>query len=119
MNATASTRNQFISVLNRIAQSSENPETLTADLRAALLAFASETPDNLACAEKIEVGVVGESTGTKLIGQDRLMSDIAHHLEGVPMPAALKEALPDMSESDWDAYTRFMTLVCCLLEQDS
>lgn len=119
MNATASTRNQFISALTRVAQSGENPKSLTAELRMALLAFASETPDNLACAEKIEVGVAGEATGIKLVGQDRLMSDIAYHVEDLPMPAAVKEALPDMSESDWDSYTRFMTLVCCLLEKDS
>jgi len=59
-------RTQLLEALNRIAEGRDNAETLTKNLRKALLDFASETPDNVNCTERTEVGSVGTGVGLKL-----------------------------------------------------
>ena len=50
------------------------------------------------------------------LGADKVpMAEIACALEDLPMPAELKNRFPDLSEADWDAYTRFCTLILSAL----
>ena len=109
------TREQFLAALNAIAGGQATPEQLTRKLRQALLDFGSETPDNLNCAHRVEVGRVGAETGPKIIGHDALFSDIAHALESEAMPSAIKKQFPDIAEKDWDAFSRITTLIYILL----
>jgi len=115
MSDVAIARERFLEVLASIAAGSNSPDALTDKLRAALLDFASETPDNCSAAERLEVGLVGSTVGPKLAGPSLLLSDIAHAVEDLPLPGALKESFPDISERDWDAFTRLTTLVYTLL----
>jgi hypothetical protein len=119
MSAVPVTRTKFLQALSRIAKGRDNADDPTTKLRRALLDFASETPDNLNCAERIEVGTLGAETGLALHGRGVLLSDIAHALENAPMPDALKDALPDISAKDWDAFTRLTTLIYSALTQNS
>ena len=113
------TRKQFLEALNEIAASQTTAQELTRKLRRALLDFGSETPDNLNCANRVEVDRVESKTGPKICGQDALFRDIAHALEDEPLPEALKEHFPEISEKDWDAFTRMTTLIYILLSPDA
>ena len=113
------TRKQFLQALSGIADGRTNAEELTKNLRLALLQFGSETPDNLSCAEQIEVSTVGSETGLKLPSQELLFSDIAHVVESEPMPEALKTAFPGITDEDWDAFGRLTTLIYILLSRDA
>lgn len=75
-------------------------------------------PDNLNCTGRVEVGPVGSEIGLKIRGRDVLFSDIAHALESEPLPKALKDAFPDISEGDWDAFARMTTLIHSLLTSE-
>jgi hypothetical protein len=113
------TRKQFLQALSGIADGRTNAEELTKNLRLALLQFGSETPDNLSCAEQIEVSTVGSETGLKLRSRELLFSDIAHVVESEPMPEALKTAFPGITDEDWDAFGRLTTLIYILLSRDA
>ena len=105
--------------LRSISEGSSGTEELTANLRAALLDFGSETPDNLDCTKRIEVGAVETETGMyiglKFRGRRELLCDVAHMVEDGPMPESLKSACPDLTESDWKAFSRLTTLIYILL----
>ena len=118
MSDAPSARTRFLEALTGIDEGRTNAEELTKNLRVALLEFGSETPDNLSCAEQIEVGTVGSETGLKLLGREVLLSEIAHVIEGEPMPEAIKAAFPGISEVDWAAFGRLTTLIYILLSRD-
>ncbi|MEE9590665.1 MAG: hypothetical protein V3V97_21890 [Hyphomicrobiaceae bacterium] len=100
MSAVPVTRTKFLQALSGIAKGRDNADDPTTKLRRALLDFASETPDNLNCAERIEVSTLGAETGLALHGRGVLLSDIAHALENAPMPDALNSPLTKSCESD-------------------
>ncbi len=112
-------RAQLLEALNELARGRASAGKLTRKLRTALIGFASETPDNLACAERIEVGIVDPDIGLKVRGQPRLFSEMAHAIEGGPMPKRLEGALPNITKAEWDAFTRMTTLLYVLLEHRS
>lgn len=112
------TRTRFLEALTGIAEGHTKADELTTNLRVALLQFGSETPDNLSCAGQIEVGIVGTETGLKLRDRKLLFSDIAHVVEGEPMPEALKTAFPGITQVEWDAFGRMTTLIYILLSRD-
>ena len=113
------TRTQLLDALMKITDSHTSDEELTTGLHAAVLAFGSETPDNLNCVKRIEVGRVGDKTGLKVHGPEVLFADMAHVIEDEPMPEALKAAFPDITEHDWEAFTRLTTLIYILLSRTS
>ncbi len=53
MSPNPHTRGLLWRALNEVAGGGDDAEALTAHFREALLAFGSETPDNLNCAERI------------------------------------------------------------------
>ena len=108
---------QFLGALSRLSKKNENAADLTRSLRKALLDFASETPDNINCAERIEVGDVDDDTGLKIVGRAALFSEIAHAIEDEPMPDSLKIAYPDLTAKEWDAFTRMTTLLYLLFSR--
>ena len=112
------TRKRFLEALTGISEGQTGAEELTKKLREALLEFGSETPDNLSCAEQIEVGPVGERTGLKLRSRDLPFYDIANVVEGDTMPEVLKTAFPDITQDEWDAFGRVTTLIYILLSRD-
>ncbi len=117
MSDVAVARERFLQSLNRIAAGGGSAEELTVDLRAALLDFASETPDNRNAADRLEVGSVGATVGPKLAGRSMLLSDVAHAVEDLPVPGELKQSFPDLSEEDWEAFTRLTTLLYTVLSR--
>ncbi len=119
MSDVSVTRTQFLEALSGIVEGRESPADLTSKLRRTLLDFASETPDNLNCAEQVAVSTVGAETGPALDGRGVLLSDIAHALENEPMPDRLKDAFPNTTAKDWDAFTRLTTLIYSALNREA
>lgn len=119
MSDAPATQAKFLEALSAIVASECSTTELTGNLRAALLDYASETPDNRDAAARVEVGLVGSTIGPKLVGQTLLLSGVAHALEEVDLPRALKQSLPTLSEKDWEAFTRLTTLIYTLLERQS
>lgn len=115
MKNNQSTQQHLLSVLSKTATGPLDPKALTFELRAVLLAYASETPDNVDCAKRVGVEKIGAKTGLALSEQKLLLEDIAHRVEDNPMPENLKEAYPHISEEDWSAFTRMTTLIYLLL----
>ena len=111
------TRAQFQEALRRIQDGHDSPADLTARLRQAILDFASETPDNVNCTERIEVGGANAHFGLKVRGRDILFSEIAHALEEAGIPDTVRRAHPALTEADWDAFKRMTTLLYVLLER--
>lgn len=111
MSNNPATRAQFLQALTSIQAGRADLAILTADLRQALLAFASETPDNVACASQIEVGTVAHELGIKFRNHNTLFCDIAHAAEELPLPEAMKSQFPKLTNADWQAFTRMTTLL--------
>jgi len=109
------THELFWRALNAIASGGDDAKALTARLREALLAFGSETPSNLNCAARIEIGVSAGEVGPLLGGHP--LADIAHALEDQPLPDGLRAAFPDLTDRDWDAFGRFTTLLYIALSR--
>lgn len=107
----------FAQAWSQIAVSTADDASRSEEFRARLLDFASETPDNLNCAGRIRFGDVGRVSGLKLGGAHVLLSELAHELEDLPRPESVKEAFPDLSEADWDAFTRLTTLLYASIER--
>jgi hypothetical protein len=98
----------------------------TAEIRQALLAFGSQTPENRACAEQIDFGPsVGRragperKVGLRIAGSNLLVSDILYETEDAGMPKAVRAACPDLTEDAWAAAMRLVMLILLSLECDS
>ena len=110
--------------LCRIPQTSsllEQCPALTEQLRCNLLLHGSSTDDNLACVEQLDVGVVREDWGTTAVGirigsLNRLVSNVLWHAEGCPVPDRLREAIPKITQEQWDVCLRLVTLLLTTFE---
>jgi hypothetical protein len=98
-------------------------EAATASIRRALVAFGSETPDNLACAAQVDFGASAgrgygpeRTIGLRLAGANVLVSDIMHSAEGSAIPASVRSAFPELTQEAWDAVGRLVTLILLSLE---
>lgn len=105
----------------------ENPETaparLGANVRAALLAFGSKTPDNLAAAGQLDVlaehGPTGRTVGLCLKDSQVLLSEVVWLASGCPIPEQVATGLPELVQAEWDAVLLVAKLVLVALESAS
>jgi len=101
---------------------------LAIERSAARLMFASAGEDNLACVEELSIGRVvdkmdegspyqGPAWGLRLTESDEIgISKLLWTAEGSPIPDAVREAFPAVTQSQWDAVFRLMMLICMVLE---
>lgn len=90
-------------------------EVLTRDLREALLAFGSETPDNLAAMAETLVSIQGRHLGPATRIWGRLFADHAHAIEDHPMSEPLRRDFPKVSDAEWEVFARVTTLIHAML----
>jgi hypothetical protein len=55
-------------------------------------------------------------TGLKIKGKDILLREIAHAIESLDMPARIREDLPDLTDAEWAAASRMITMIMLSLE---
>lgn len=104
------------------------PSSRTEALRRALLDYGSETEDNLAAAQRLALevdttphdaspaGVPGlaglaAAVGSGADGARVQVADVLNAAEGCPVPEQVAEALPELTQEDWDAVLRLATLL--------
>ena len=94
-----------------LSDNSTELDTHTRNLRQALLAIGSETPDNLQCVADLDFGPIEDGAGLRLSKLELPISDLAYELENLPLPAELKSRFPGLEERDWEAFGRLVTLL--------
>jgi hypothetical protein len=121
-------KHEFIEFLLNTARCKLDKDALlktTEILQERLLDFGSHTPDNLACAQDIELRTritdLGppESQSVAIKNSPYSIADILHSAEGCPTPKQVEEYCPDLTQEQWDNALRFTTLVLLSLQWDS
>lgn len=84
-----------------------------------LLLHGSHTEDNLDAISRIEFAPQKHDQITdfyfRLKSDQTELAEIANHLEGEPIPDYIQAAYPHLSQEDWDATFRYITLLLTLL----
>jgi hypothetical protein len=92
-----------------------------------VLLVGSETPDNLNCYSHIEYGIVPNEKdnadpqdkatyGLKIRGKDISIADIMNVIEDIDIPAEVATAFPTITEHEWNAVTRIITMILLSVE---
>lgn len=94
---------------------------LTAKLSHTLLNFASHSEDNLSCVNELDIGEFSQvdgtvSAGVKVHAIGRMVSNVLWHAEGCSVPEQVTEAIPELTQPQWDACLRFVTLMLSAFE---
>lgn len=115
------TKGKFRDALFSIATSSGDDESLTAQLRRALLEFGSETDDNVDATSRVEVGPFAASAhlkyrGIRLTRTQIALSAVVNSAEGCSVPRQVRGFFPDLQQKEWDAVLRVACLVLLSLE---
>ena len=103
----------------------ESLEMDSQELLKAILALGSATDDNVNCINHVEYGMISglpfessESYGLKLKGKNLLLSDVMNVVENLEeVPGEVKESFPDLTNDEWGAVTRMVTIVLVALER--
>ena len=92
------------------------------EFREKFLALTSETEENVNCLKHLEYGKLTDSeaervtSGVKIKGKDILISEIMNAMEDIEyVPEPVKEYYPDLTNEEWQAATRFVTVMLLLI----
>lgn len=112
----------FCRALAAIAECSElHQDELAAQLRTALLDFASETPDNLEAAQHVAVSHAGEPEYAARMCLSRSGYSLAQVLlsvDGSPVPDAVLDAFPDLNQDEWNTLIQATGLTLLAFEAE-
>ncbi len=116
-------REQFCQALAAISERADlHQDELTAQLRTALLNFASETPDNKDAAQRIAVLYTGEPRqGPRLcLSRSGLaLAKVVLSAGGCPVPSCVLEEFPDLTQDEWNAVIHATGLTLMAFEAES
>ncbi|NJP05497.1 MAG: hypothetical protein HC837_07690 [Chloroflexaceae bacterium] len=97
--------------------------SLSREIMQLFLENVSKTPANLNCYSHIEFGMVeyghigpDRVYGLKIKGKKVLLSEVMHVLETLPLPAEVRNRIPGITASEWEAVIRMVTEVLASLE---
>ncbi|MEU8917001.1 hypothetical protein [Streptomyces nigrescens] len=100
-------RERFCQALAAISERPDlHQDELTAQLRTALLNFASETPDNKDAAQRIAVLHTGEPRQAPRLCLSRsglAFAKVVLSAGGCPVPSCVLEEFPDLTQDEWNA----------------
>ena len=108
-------KKNLLDSLNNIAEKKSSSDDLLKQFSTCFLDYASETPDNLACIEQLKI-IEGDAASGLGLKNGELISDIIHSAEGCEIPEQVKMAYPKLSQDQWDAALRVMTILITLFE---
>jgi hypothetical protein len=87
-----------------------------------LLRFGSETPDNLNCAEQVTIATYAnrytkrQQLGMALKRLGIPLSTLMNHIEDLALPESIQQEFPELTEAEWEAATRAITLTLLACE---
>ncbi|WP_328687442.1 hypothetical protein OG879_10675 [Streptomyces caniferus] len=115
-------RERFCRALAAISKRPDlHQDELTAQLRTALLNFASETPDNMEAAQRIAVLHTGEpQQGPRLcLSRSGLaFANVVMSAGGCPVPSCVLEEFPDLTQDEWNAVIHVTGLTLMAFEAE-
>lgn len=91
-------------------------------VRDAILEFGADTEENLNCADHVTYGAYYSEfmdatfSGLQLKSNPILLSTLSHISEGGAIPDGIKAELPFVTQAEWKAFTRLITLMLTGLE---
>jgi hypothetical protein len=90
-------------------------------LMRSFLDFGSETEDNLHCTAHVDYGSVEDAlsnlhVGLRLKDQAILLSDLMNVVESLPLPELVQADFPSLTEEEWSAGLRMITMVLIAFE---
>jgi hypothetical protein len=128
-NAKAFDQDRFFAILRAIAGAkpgTADPVELTARLRDELLRLGSRGDDNVRATDLLEVGPVDvlgspekQRLGLRLRGSKTALADLFWSVEEEPVPRAVREANPAITEFEWQAAARALVLLLSALESQA
>src|SRR5689334_17650009 len=90
---------------------SDVAERLLQDLRAALLAFGSETDDNRHAVDNLKLIARRGTLAIGVAGADAALADIVNAMEDLPLPDEMRARITGFDQSAWEAFLRLVTLI--------
>lgn len=115
-------RERFCQALAAISERPDlHQDELTAQLRTALLNFASETPDNRDAAQRIAVLHTGEPRqGPRLcLSRSGLaFAEVVLSAGGCPVPSCVLEEFPDLTQDEWNSVIHVTGLTLMAFEAE-
>jgi len=90
---------------------SDVAERLLEGLRAALLAFGSETDDNRHAVENLRLVARRGTVAIGVVGVDTALVDILNVMEDLPLPVEVRTRIRGLNQSAWEASLRLTTLI--------
>lgn len=109
-------------VLLKLVATSHAEESLSRELKEAIVRTGSGTEANTACADRIDIGIVAGSGGdsiscAKVKGTDFSVKDLVFELEEIEVPTEIRERLGGVTQDQWEAAVRFVGLLLIELER--
>jgi hypothetical protein len=92
-------------------------------LMRSFLDFGSETEDNLNCAAHVDYGSAEDALsnlhiGLRLKEKVILLSELMNMVESLPLPELVQADFPSLTEVEWSAALRMITMVLIALEHE-
>ncbi len=117
-------RHQLISLLGGPREhTAKGWEKLVRSWKKAFLALGSETPDNLDCTKRVDYGQLSPKfhqtkglQGLRIRGTRIPFATIASSVEGIEIPKVIADEFPDVTQAQWDAFLRVVTMIFIALE---
>lgn len=111
MATNKSAEEMMLNALEELLNADPPASQLLVKFQNAFLALGSETPDNLEAVEQFNLIKNGDRVGIGVRGGQCLLTDIAWSMEDIELPSIIAERFPDLTEQDWEAYQRFITVL--------
>ncbi len=115
MTANRNTQAMFLDALSKLDVSDLNNSGLLSNFRSAFLALGSETPDNVQAVMQFNVIQNDNAVGIGVCDGQYLLEDIAWAMEDIGIPPTIAERFPDLTQRDWEAYGRAVTILLSLM----
>ncbi len=113
-----------IELLHPLLVNDSSLEKTQQEFKDLFLAFASANEENLKAISNISYGLISDAHspdiryyGIKVGPSKFALSDLSHALEDIDLPKEVKSLIPEITQNDWDAATRLLTVILVALER--
>jgi len=114
----ANSQSRLLKQLMKLARVRAGQPTgeILVDLKRALLAFGSETPDNVPAVRALKIVPGWRARSLGIRGTSAAIGDIINELASLPIPPALRKEFPDLDQKKWQFALRVTVLILTALD---